>query len=194
MKSWLKSSHIHNIMDARTAHECERSLGEAEASRSLTESGDEVVLFSDLGLDVIREVVGVVAGEHLAARHGGLRVGRVHLLDVGLVVGINDGRDVEVGGATPARELDLTEHTGLVLLTISDGVEVADILIRELNSGLLGVAHSDRVHDVRVLVGSEVDGALDIIKSPEGDGRSVGESGRASKSKDRGGEMHLEEC
>lgn len=172
--------------------QCLSLLGEAKASRSITKGGDDVVLLSDLSLNVVRQVVGVVAREDLAARHGGLGVGRVHLLDIGLVVGIDDGRDVEVGHATPARELDLTEHTGLVLLALSDGVEVANVLIRELNSGLLSAAHSDRVNVVRVLVGGEVDGTLDIVKSPEGDGGSVGESGRASKSKDRSGEMHLE--
>lgn len=150
-----------------------------------------MVLSGDLGLDVVREVVGIVAGEDEAARHGPEGLGRVHLLDTVVVMGVNDGGDVEVGLALPARELDLSEHARNVLLAVGDGIEVADVLIGKLDGGLLGIAHNDGVHGEGVLVGGEVDGALDVIKSPEGDRVGASKSGRADKGKDRGSEMHL---
>lgn len=151
-----------------------------------------MVLSGDLGLDVIREVVGIVAREDDAARHGEVRVGRVHLLDAVLVVGVDDGRDVEVGLALPAGELDLAEHARLVVCTIGNSVEVADVLVRELDGSLLSAADDDRVDGEGVLVGGEVDGTLDIIQSPEGDRVRAGNGSGAGKGKDGSGEMHLE--
>jgi len=167
-------------------------LGEGKTCLTLAKSDDDVVLGGDLGLNVVRKVVGIVAREDDTSRHGVERFGRVHLLDVALVVGVNDSRDVEVSLALPASELHLAEHTRRVLLAISDGVEVANILLGELNSGLLAAADNDGVGTVDVVIGGEVDGTLDIIKSPEGDGAGASESGRASKGKDGRGEMHLE--
>lgn len=147
---------------------------------------------ANLGLDIIREVVGIVAGENLAARHRGLRGSAPHLLDVVLVIGVDDGRNIEVGLATPAREHDLSEHARLVLRALLDGVEVADVGVRELNSGLLGIAHSDGVDAVSILVRGEIDGSGLVVKGPESDGTSASKSSRADKGKDRGGEEHLE--
>lgn len=52
---------------------------------------------SDFGLDIIREVVGVVVREVFVVGYGLFGVGRVYLFDVVFVVGVNDSRDVEVG-------------------------------------------------------------------------------------------------
>jgi hypothetical protein len=160
---------------------------------TLTEDGDDVVLLSDLGLNVIGEVVGVVAGEVVTAGHGALGLGRVHDLDVGLIIGVNDGGDVKVGLAQPAAELDLAQHAGDVLLASGDGVEVADKLLREVDGDVLGAVNSDGVEEVLVVVGSEVDGALNVINGLEGDLVGADEGSGAQESEDRSGELHLEE-
>ena len=168
-----------------------RRTHSVEASRALTKSGDDVGLISDLGLDVVGKVVGVVAREFLATRHGGLGLGRPHLLDAVLVIGIDNGGDIEVGLSVVARELDLAKHARLVLLALLNGVEVANELVGELDSRLLRAVDLNGVEEVLVVVGSEVDCALRIVESPECDlvGRT-GESGRAEKSKNGSGEMH----
>lgn len=163
-----------------------RRLGRA------TKGGDDVVLVSDLGLDIIGKVVGVVARERLAARHGLLGVGRPHLLDAVLVVRVNDGRDIEVGEAHPASEEKLTEHARLVLRTLSNGVEVTLVVVRELDSGVLSAADRDGL-DLRAAGRrSEDDLAGNIVKGLEGDGSSVDGRGSGSQAEERGSEMHLE--
>lgn len=168
-----------------------RRTHSVEAGRALTKSGDDMGLLSDLGLDVVGKVVGVVAREFLAARHGGLGLGRPHLLDAVLVIGIDNGGDIEVGLSVLARELDLAKHARLVLLALFDGVEVANELVGELDGRLLRVVDLNGVEGVLVVVGSEVDCALRIVESPECDlvGRAD-ESGRAEKGKNGSGEMH----
>lgn len=149
-------------------------------------------LVSDLGLDIIREVVGVVAREVLAARDGLLGLGRVHRLDAVLVVGIDNGRDVEVGEAHPATEEKLTEHTRLVSGALSNGVEVALVVVREVDSGVLSVADSDGLDLGTTRRSSEDDGTGDIIKGLEGNSSSVDSGGSGSKAEERGSEMHLD--
>jgi len=151
-----------------------------------------VSLVSDLGLDIIREVVGVVAREALAAGHGLLGVGRVHLLDAVLVVGVNDSRDVEVGEAHPATKEQLAEHTGLVRGALSNSVEVALVVLRELNSGVLGVADGDRLNLGAARRGSEDDSTSDVVQGLESDLSSVNGGGSGSKAEERSSEMHLD--
>lgn len=151
-----------------------------------------MLLLSDLGLNIVRQVVSVVAREDDAARHGRVGLGRVHLLDVVLVAGVDDGRDVEVGLALGAGELDLAEHAGGVLLALGDGVEVADVALGEVDGGLLRRVDGDGIHGPAVLVGSKVDGATDVIESPEGDLASRGQGGGAESGENGGGELHLE--
>lgn len=136
---------------------------EVKASGARAKSGDDVVLLGGFGLDVVGEVVGIVAGEDFTARHGALGLSRVHLLDAVLIVGVDNGGDVEEGQAVLARELDLAEHASLVLLALGDGVEVTDEVIRELDSLLLRAVDRHRVQGVLVVVGSEVDGTLNIV-------------------------------
>lgn len=165
---------------------------EGQASGARAQSLDKVDLLGDLGLDIVGKVVGVVAGEDLATRHGGLGTSRPHLLDVVVVTGGNNGRDVEVGQAVPAAELNLAEHTGNVGLASLDGIVVADPGVRELDGGLLSVVDSDGSDGGRSRVASEVDGTLDVVEGPEGDGGGAGNSGRGEKSQDGSSELHLE--
>lgn len=168
-------------------------LHKLHAGRTSAESGDDVVLICDLGLDVVRKVVGIVAREHLATRHGRLGLGRPHLLDVFLVRGIDDRGDVEVGLAVPAREVDLAEHAGRVLVTLLDGVEVTDVGLGEVDSGLLSAADSDSVDVGRARVGGEVDGADLIVKGPESDLASADSGGERGNEAEGGSrEMHGE--
>lgn len=149
-------------------------------------------LVSNLGLLIVGQVVGVVAGELLAARVGGHGLGRVHLLDVVGVAGDNDGRNVKVGLAHPATEGHLAEHASAsVLATLNDGPVVSNVLVRELDSGVLLVAHNDGV-DVGISgVRGEVHGADLVVKSLEGDlgGSSVGS--RGNKGHDSSSELHV---
>lgn len=167
---------------------------EVDASGALADGDDDVLLMGNLGLDIIREVVGIVAREDHAARHGRLGVGREHLLDVVLVLGLDDGRDVEVSLALSTVELDLAEHARGVLLSLGDGVEVANVLVREGHSLLLRGVDLDGLHIPGVFVGGEVDGTADVVKGPEGDLSGGGNGGRAEKSKDGGGELHFGGC
>lgn len=63
-----------------------------------TQSDDDVVAGGGLGLDIVGEVVGVGACKGPAARDGVLSVDRVHLVDALLIIGVDNGRHVKVGG------------------------------------------------------------------------------------------------
>ena len=118
---------------------------------------------------------------------------KTDLLDVFLVRGIDDRGDVEVGLAVPAREVDLAEHAGRVLVTLLDGVEVTDVGLGEVDSGLLSAADSDSVDVGRARVGGEVDGADLIVKGPESDLASADSGGERGNEAEGGSrEMHGE--
>lgn len=156
--------------------------------------GDEVALHGSLGLNVIREVVGVVAREVDTARHGLIGLSREHQLDVVLVVGVNNGGDVKVGQSVPAAEVDLTKHARDVGSALLDGVEVALPGVREGNSGVLAAVDGDRVNVSVTRVAGEVDGALSVVQSPEGDGGGGRESRGGNESSNRSSETHFECC
>lgn len=165
---------------------------ESQAGDALAQRLPQVNLLGDLGLDIVGEVVGVVAGEDLAARHGGVGASGPHLLDVAVVARSDDGRDVKVGQAVPAAKLDLTEHAGDVGLASGDSVVVADPGVGELDGLVLGAVDNDRVKGSRLGVAGEVDGTLNVVEGPEGDGGGAGDSGRGNKGHDGGSEMHFE--
>lgn len=165
---------------------------EVEASRARAKSGHEVDGVGDLGLDVVREVVSVRAGEDDAAGHGSQGTLGPHLLDVVLVSSVDNGGDVEEGLASVATEGDLAEHAVGLGLALSDGVEVADVVVREGDGDVLGVVAVDRSNLSVANRGGEVDGALDIVKGPEGDGGGVGGGGSGDEAGDHGRELHLE--
>jgi ApbE superfamily uncharacterized protein (UPF0280 family) len=168
-------------------------LAAADTALAVAQDGDDVVLLSDLGLHIVPDVVGVVTGEVVAARRGALGLSRVHDLDVGLVSGINDGRDVKVSLAVPATELDLTQHARAVVAALGNSVEVADKRVGEVNRGILGAVDIDRVQEVLVVVGSEVNGTLHIVNGAESDLVGAGESSSGTqKGKGRSSEMHFE--
>ena len=170
----------------------ELRLGKVETSRARAQCGHEFGGVGDLGLDIVPHPVGIVAREDLAARHGGHLILGPHLLDVVVVIGVDNGRDVEEGHATKGTKVDLAEHAGVVLLALLDGVEVANVLVSKVDGGVLLVADSDGGHLGRAGAGSEVDGALDVIQSPEGDGAGLGGGGRGDEADDGVGEMHLD--
>lgn len=159
----------------------------------LAEGADEVGLGGGLGLDVVGEVVGVVAQEVVAAGGGGLGGGRVHELDAVHVVGVDDGGDVEVGQVVPAVEGDLAEHAGGVLGAVRDGVPVADPGLGEVDGGGALGGDLDRVDGGEAGVGDEVDGAVGVVEGLEGDGVGGDGDGRAEEG-EKAGELHLEGC
>lgn len=162
------------------------------ADGATAKGADELLLLGSLGLDVVRQVVGVVAREVDAARHGLQGLGREHLLDVVLVVGVDNGGDVKVGQAVPAAKVDLAEHAGDVVGALLDGVEVALPGIGEGNSGVLSTADLDGVDVGAAGVGGEVDGALSVVQGPEGDAGGRRESRGGNEGSNRGGETHFE--
>lgn len=167
-------------------------LSEAIGDGARAQSADEVRLLSSLGLDVIRQVVGVVAREVLAAGHGLIAGSREELLDVVLVVGVNNSRDVEVGQSLPAAEVDLTEHAGDVGIALLDGVPVALPGVRESDGGVLAGAGSDGVNVGAARVAGEVDGALSVVQGPEANAGSAGEGRGGNESSNRSSETHFD--
>ena len=175
--------------------ERDRSTLKGDASRASAQRDNDVAVLGDLGLDVVGQVVGVVAREVLASGHEALIRGP-HLLDVVLVQGVDDGRDVKVRLAISV-EVDLAQHAGLVRLAIDDGVEVADPGVGEVDGGLLLVVDDDRGYvrggaAIGLNVGSEVDGALLVVESHEGDGVGADGERGGDEGHGRGSEMHLE--
>lgn len=166
--------------------------GKGQAGGARAQGGDDVGLRGGLGLDVVGQPVSVVAWEDLATGHGLLRRLGPHLLDVVLVVGVDDGRDVEVGQAVPAREVDLTQHARVVRLAILDGVEVADPRLGELDGRVLLVVDDDGGDIGRSRVAGEVDGALDVVEGPEGDSAGADGGRGGDEGHGRGSEMHLD--
>lgn len=165
---------------------------EGNGGAALTEGDSEVSLVSGSGLDVIREVVGGVAREVLAAGDGTESLVGPHLLDVVGVVRLDDGRDVEVGQAVPATEDDLSEHTLMGVGALRNGNEVTDEGLRHGDDGLLSVADSDRGNAELVLVAGEEDGTGLVVQSPEGESGSLGDGGRAEDGEEGGSKLHFD--
>ena len=156
------------------------------------ESADEVRLGSRLSLDIIREVISIIAREDLATR--GRRVGALgpQLLDTDVVVGVDDGRNVKVGKTVPALEGHLAEHTGDARGAVGNGVPVADPALRELGR-YGGVALDVDVGKGRVAgIGGEDDGAVGAVLGDEGDGVGGDGDGRGEHAEDDAGELHFD--
>lgn len=117
---------------------------------------------------------------------------REDLLDVVLVVGVDNGRDVEVGQALPATKVDLAEHAGSVVRTILDGVPVALPGVRESDGGVLARGGGDGVNVGAARVAGEVDGALSVVQGPEGNAGSAGESRGGNEGSNRSSEKHFD--
>lgn len=162
--------------------------------RGRAQSGDEINLLSDLGLDIVEHVVGVVAGEHLAAGDRSLGAGGPHLLDVVLVSGVDNRRNVEVGFALPAAEGDLAEHTVLVALALLKSNEVADVGFGESDGGVLLAGDGHGLNLRVALTGSEDDGANFVIESLKGDGAGGNRGDGGGKGEKSLGELHFGCC
>ena len=144
-----------------------------------------------LGLDVVGEVVGKVAREDDAARDGLLLAGGPHLLDVVLVIGVDDGRDVKVGDAIPRVEGNLAQHAGDDGLTISDGEPVSLPAVSDLDRHVLSTGNLGVWDLGHVGVAGEVDCAVKVVLGHKGDrvGSVGGNCGRQER--DELGELHI---
>lgn len=144
------------------------------------------------GLDVVGKVVGKVAREGDTARDGLLLIGRPHLLDVVLVIGIDNGRDVEVRDVVPAIEGDLAEHARDVGLALPDCIPVSLPAMREGDGDVL-VTRDHGVWDLGgVRVAGEVDGAVDGVLGHEGDRVLGGGHDGGGEEGDKLGELHVD--
>lgn len=140
-----------------------------------SENADEVNFFGCLCLNVVGLVVGVIAWEYVAAGDGRRCYLGPHLLDVGMVVGINNGGDVEIGYAHPALEGDFAKHTRHIWTALGDGVPVANPALGEVDGdGLKARDNGIRERGVTD-AGSEDHGALDWVLANKLDG--VGQRG-----------------
>jgi len=133
------------------------------------EEADEVASVGAESSDVIPLVVGVAAGEGLAARDWGAAVEREDHLDAVVVIWVDDGRDIEVGGASKAVETDLSEHAWNVGGSIRDGVPVANPAGWEGLVGGLGAGDDELGDALKASVWSEDDGALSAVLVDEVD-------------------------
>lgn len=143
--------------------------GAGDFHGSRTQGDDDVSALSSLGLHGVGVVIGVIAGELSAAGDRRLGVGRVHLVDVGGVVRVHNGRDVKVGGAGVAVPGELSQHTWHIVTTVRIGIVVANPVLRDSDSDVL--TGGDRgVFDVlQAGVGSPDDGTVGVIHGHEGD-------------------------
>lgn len=167
-------------------------LAAVERAGPRAERADEVRLGGDLGLDVVPDVIGVIARERLAARGRRLGRGGVHLLDAVVVVGLDDGRDVEVGEAVPSLEGDFAQHAGDVGLAVRDGVPVADPALGDGGGDLVVAGDLDGVELLVAGAGGEVDGPVGVVKGHEGDGVGGDRKGGGAEDRQNLSELHLD--
>jgi len=154
----------------------------------VAESGDEVLLVGDLGLDVIGQVVSVVARPLLTTRGNGGVGSRVHHLDIVVVVGDDNGRNVEVGLAQPAVKGNLSKHAATsVLLALLNSVSVANPAGGELDRSIVVAGDGDRVNGGHASSRGEVNGTLGAVLVEELDG--VGADHGGSSSSNKGSEL-----
>lgn len=157
----------------------------------VAEKTDELVFLGGEGSDVVPFVVGVRAGEGLAARDG-LRavLGHEHLYPV-VVVGVNNGGDVEVGVACETVEAELTEHAWLVLGAGGDRVEVSDPGVGE---GCISSTHAwdDEGWDLfEGRLRGEVDGSFGVVLVDEVDCVGGSEGCKRGGCEEGSSEMHF---
>ena len=125
---------------------------------------DEVCLVRGLGLQVIIPlVVGEGTGEDIATRRWLRRASWPDLLDADVVIGLNNGRDVEEGQAIPAVEADFSEHTRFKRFAIQDGEEVALPAIRNLDLDIIVSLDADRFKMFVSRVVVEVNCAVEVV-------------------------------
>lgn len=160
------------------------SLGEHVASMAaldelrVADEADKLVLRRALGLDIIPVVVCVVAWECLAARRWGLRILWVDYLDVVDIVWLYDGRDVEVVQSAPSVEADLSEHAVAIgLVTVADGVPVANPSLWELCSDGLSTLEAELWELRRAFLWDELDGAANVVLADHVDGVGSSDTG-----------------
>lgn len=173
-------------------------LGGAGGVGGSAKGADQVGLRGRLGLDVIRQVVGIGAREEVAARSdqgvgqaGAGEAGRVDHLDAVDVVGVDDGRDVKEGLTGPAVEGDLAEHARDVGLTGRDRVEVALPVLGDIDDDALESRHDGGGDHTSTGVAGEVDGAVGGILGDQSDSVGSGSKGGAGKEGSKRGELHI---
>jgi len=133
------------------------------------EEADEVASVGAESSDVIPLVVGVGAGEGLAAGDWGAAVKREEHLDAVVVIWVDDGGDIKVGGASEAVEACLSEHTWDIGGSLRDGVPVANPAGWEGLVGGLGAGDDELGDALKASVWGEDDGALSAVLVDEVD-------------------------
>ena len=152
---------------------------------STAQGADKVGAVGGLGLDIIRGDVHVGAASHVrAARDGGLAVVGVDLVDTIRVLGVDDGRDVEVGQTSPAVEGDLAQHAHGVGGIGGNGIPVANPSIGEVDGDGVAARDSGVIDTLTTRSGSEVDSTVRGVHGLEGDlVGSACQSGRGKEGK-----------
>jgi len=152
---------------------------------SVSQSADKVGLLCGLGLDIVPEVVRVVAGEVVTARGRGGVVCREDLLDSVEVIGVDDCRDVEESDAAPTIEGHLTQHAGNVRCAIGNGVPVPYPADRDVNLDILAARDLNRRNSGKAGIGGEDDFPGSLIERLESD--SVGQGSTSAEEEETQG-------
>lgn len=145
------------------------------------EGDDDVVAGGRFGLDVVRQVVGVGACKAPAARDRLLGVDRVHLVDALLIVGLDNGRHVKVGGIRVRVPSKLGQHARHAqVVARRHRVAVASPAVGELDGDVL-TGGDLGVFNFRVA--RPDDGAGDVVHGHVGDMvGGTGQRGRGQES------------
>lgn len=175
--------------DEVTGHLCDETTTALVADGA--EEADEVGSVGAESGNVIPLVVGVGAGECLAARYRGAAVEREDLLYAVGVIWVDDGRDIKVGGACEAIETDLAEHAWDVFGALGDGVPVANPAGWEGLVGGLRAGDDELGNALKTSVLGEDDGALSAVLVDEVDCASRGEGCKRGGCEDGAEELHL---
>lgn len=175
-------------LNERPIHSCDHASpsGIAEISKKT----DQFSVIGRQSRNIIPLVVGIGTRESLASRNGSVAVLGEEHLDALIVGGVDNGRDIEVSSSGVAVPAKLSEHTGDVVSSIGDRVEVSNPRVRE---GLVGGCETSNVEcgdGFETLVGSEVDGASSSVLVDEVD--HVCCSGHGGKGKEGSEELHFE--
>ena len=168
----------HLCLDELVRHA--RDGGAAALVAQVAEEADEGVVGGAEGGDVVGLVVGVGAGEGLAARQRGVAVLGEDHLDAVDVVGVDDGRDVKVVGARVPVPAHLAEHAWDVGGPVVVRVPVADPGVGEIDAGGAVACDGDGIDGRERLLGREDDvaGRTVLVDELDGVGCCQREEGR----------------
>jgi len=156
------------------------------------EKADQLITVGAEGGDIIPFVVGIRAWELLASGDRRVAIQREELLDAVGVIGIDNSRDIKVGGASEAIETNLTEHAWDLVGTVRDRVPITNPSCREGLVGGLETWNDQLGNRLETSILGEDNGALSAVLVDKVDGAGSGESCERGGCEERAEELHLD--